>query len=130
MRYNCRIWHVVQCTRGSIAGGTFGESTNWLTQREKKVDAHSTMLAFPSSAESVDSWLDAINMARYKPVFEKAGITQVAQLCCLTDEQVQAAGVALVGHRKRLLQAMKELTPPAQGAPLPDSPRRAPRARA
>ena len=88
------------------------------------------MLAFPSSAESVDSWLEAINMARYKPVFEKAGITQMAQLCCLTDEQVQAAGVALVGHRKRLLQAMKELTPPAQGAPLTDSSRRTPRARA
>ena len=77
---------------------------------------------------SFTSW--APHFDEFATAFEKAGITQVAQLCCLTDEQVQAAGVALVGHRKRLLQAMKELTPPAQGAPLPDSPRRAPRARA
>lgn len=72
------------------------------------------MLAFPTSADSVNEWLDAINMARYKPAFEKAGITQVAQLCYLTDDQVQAAGVSLVGHRKRLLQAIKELVPPPQ----------------
>ena len=77
------------------------------------------MLAFPTSAETVGGWLDAINMARYKPSFEKAGIVQVGQLCCLTDEQVQAAGVSLVGHRKRLLQAAKEITPPPQGARVP-----------
>jgi len=72
------------------------------------------MLAFPTNADSVGGWLDAINMSRYKQAFENAGITQVNQLFTLSDEQVQAAGVALVGHRKRLLQATKELVPAPQ----------------
>jgi len=70
------------------------------------------MLAFPTSAESVDGWLEAINLARYKAGFEEAGITQVAQLCALTEENVKAAGVSLAGHRKRLLQAAKDLDIP------------------
>lgn len=79
------------------------------------------MLAFPTHAESVDGWLDAINMGRYKPLFEKSGITHIAQLN-LSEEQLQAAGVTLTGHRKRLVQAMKELKPSVQGAPAPLAP--------
>jgi len=67
------------------------------------------MLSFPSSAHSVDGWLDAINMPRYKPTLAAAGISTVDKLHDLTDEQLQAAGVSLLGHRKRMLQAAKEL---------------------
>ena len=79
---------------------------------------------FPTSAESVDGWLDALNLARYKPNFASAGV-QVSQLSALTDESLQAAGVAMVGHRKRMLQASKELAvnapvdPEAMPAPPP-----------
>lgn len=64
--------------------------------------------SFPSSAETVDGWLDALNLARYKPTFAAAGV-QVSQLPALTDDSLQAAGVAMIGHRKRMLQASKEL---------------------
>ena len=74
---------------------------------------------FPTTAQSVDEWLDALNLARYKPVLASAGL-HVAALPSLTDEALSAAGVAVVGHRRRMLQAAKELMPPAneaQGAP-------------
>jgi len=68
---------------------------------------------FPSTTTSVPEWLDAINLARYKPNFEAAQIP-VSQLPALTDETLQAAGVTLGGHRKRMLLAAKELSgPPA-----------------
>lgn len=66
---------------------------------------------FPTTTESPSAWLDAINLAKYKPHFEKAGLTEVPQLFALTDEQLSAAGIGMVGHRKRLLLAAKELTP-------------------
>ena len=63
---------------------------------------------YPSTASSVDDWLDAINMGRYKTALSSAGI-QVDALRELSDEKLQAAGVSMVGHRKRLLQAAKQL---------------------
>jgi len=69
---------------------------------------------FPSATASVPEWLDALNLARYKSNFEAAQI-EVSQLPALTDEMLQAAGVSLGGHRKRMLLAAKELggPPPA-----------------
>ena len=67
------------------------------------------MLAFPTSAASVTGWLDEVNLAKYVSNFERAGITSVNDLQGLTEERLQLAGVTLPGHRKRLLQAAKEL---------------------
>ena len=75
---------------------------------------------FPTSTNSPAEWLDAINLGRYKPNFENAGLTQVSQLLALTDEVLQAAGVNLIGHRKRMLQGARELAPPMPPAPAPE----------
>ena len=48
-------------------------------------------------------------MCRYKDHFANSGITFVNQLQQLTDEVLKEMGVAMVGHRKRLLHASKEL---------------------
>ena len=66
-------------------------------------------VVFPTHVESVADWLTQINLQKYIPAFEAAGIQQVAELPLLSDEQLKAANVTMVGHRKRLLQAAKEL---------------------
>jgi hypothetical protein len=71
-------------------------------------------VTFPSQVSSVSDWLTQINLAKYVPSFESAGILNVAELPLLTDERLKQAGVTMVGHRKRLLQAAKELN--TQGA--------------
>jgi len=76
-------------------------------------------VVFPTSTDSVPAWLDAINLSRYKPHFEQHGLCEVAHLLDLSDERLQGAGVQLIGHRKRMLQAAKELLPPAPPAPPP-----------
>jgi len=83
-------------------------------------------VVFPTSIASVPAWLDAINLGRYKPNFEQATLTEVTQLHDLSDERLQAAGVQLVGHRKRMLQAAKELQPPAPAPPPPQLPQTLP----
>jgi len=73
------------------------------------------MLSFPTSTPSTEAWLETLKMGKYKAAFDTAGVT-VEELHLLTDERLQSVGVQMVGHRKRLLQASKELQPP-QGAP-------------
>lgn len=72
---------------------------------------------FPTSAASIDEWLDALNMARYKAAFAKADV-QVEKLHELSEEALVAAGVSMVGHRKRLLQAAKTLEQPKAPPPV------------
>ena len=50
---------------------------------------------FPMSTESPSAWLDAINLARYKPTLEKMGVTEVQHLYALTEESLQAGGIAM-----------------------------------
>ena len=77
---------------------------------------------FPTTTPSVNDWLDALNLGRYKPQFAAASLTDVAQLHSLADEALQAAGVTLIGHRKRMLQAVKHLQPPPGPGGLPSAP--------
>jgi len=70
---------------------------------------------FPTTVDSVEDWLTQINLAKYAPSFASAGILQVAELPLLSDERLKQAGVTMVGHRKRLLQAAKELQIPGAG---------------
>ena len=70
---------------------------------------------FPTTVDSVEDWLTQINLAKYVPSFASAGILQVAELPLLSDERLKQAGVTMVGHRKRLLQAAKELNLPSAG---------------
>ena len=70
---------------------------------------------FPTTVDSVEDWLTQINLAKYVPSFASAGILQVAELPMLSDERLKQAGVTMVGHRKRLMQAAKELNIPGAG---------------
>jgi len=70
---------------------------------------------FPTTVDSVEDWLTQINLAKYAPSFASAGILQVAELPLLSDERLKQAGVTMVGHRKRLMQAAKELNIPGVG---------------
>ena len=84
-------------------------------------------VVFPTHVESVADWLTQINLQKYIPAFESAGILQVAELPMLSDEQLKAANVTMVGHRKRLLQAAKELQPvKGSGGAAPSSAAAAP----
>jgi hypothetical protein len=74
--------------------------------------------SFPTSASSVGEWLDALNLARYKTALEGSGL-DISQLPHITEEKLTAAGVTIVGHRKRMLQAAKVLS---TGVPAPVAP--------
>lgn len=63
------------------------------------------MAAFPTSAESLDEWLQTIKMAKYAPTLAAANVHHLDQLHTLTDDALKAAGIKMVGHRTRLLQA-------------------------
>jgi hypothetical protein len=65
---------------------------------------------YPTTAASVAEWLSALNLSKHEAALTGAGITQVSQLMGLTDEQLIAADIRLVGQRKRLIAASRELT--------------------
>lgn len=67
--------------------------------------------SYPTTASSVGDWLKAINLSKYQPQLEDAGVS-VATLPELTDEALQAAGVGIVGHRRRMVQASQTLAAP------------------
>ena len=76
--------------------------------------ATSGMAAFPTSADSLDEWLEAIKMAKYAPTLAAANVQRIDQLHTLTDDALKAAGVKMVGHRTRLLQAAAALAAASQ----------------
>ena len=62
---------------------------------------------YPTTAASVAEWLSALNLSKHEAALTGAGITQVSQLMGLTDEQLIAADIRLVGQRKRLIAASR-----------------------
>jgi class 3 adenylate cyclase/tetratricopeptide (TPR) repeat protein len=57
---------------------------------------------------SLSNWLDSLGLVRYADVFEENGI-DLDSLSLLDDGDLEKLGV-LLGHRKRLLKAIAELT--------------------
>jgi len=53
--------------------------------------------------------LGALHLSKYAESFAAAGVTDPSQLPGLKDDELKEMGVGLTGHRKRLLQACKEL---------------------
>lgn len=64
----------------------------------------------------VQLWLDQLGLAQYGPSFE-ANAIDAELLPDLSDTDLQALGVQALGHRKRLLKAIAELSGPPQAAP-------------
>jgi class 3 adenylate cyclase/tetratricopeptide (TPR) repeat protein len=65
----------------------------------------------------IEQWLLGLGLERYAQAFADNDI-DVAMLPGLTDEDLKALGISSLGHRKRLLCAIAEMTP---AAPSPSS---------
>src|SRR6266849_9377010 len=64
-------------------------------------------------------WLRKLGLGQYEPAF-RANEIDARVLASLTAEDLKDVGVSLVGHRRRLLDAIAAL-----GSPLPNPPPRA-----
>jgi hypothetical protein len=71
----------------------------------------------------VAEWLRGLGLEQYEPAFRTNEI-DAAVLPNLTAEDLKDLGVSLVGHRRRLLDAIATLGPEAPAArnPLPSPP--------
>lgn len=74
-------------------------------------------------AASVEAWLQSLGLGQYEQAFRDNDI-DASLLPALTDGDLRELGMLSLGHRKRLLAAISELTKPAEGssADLPTSP--------
>ena len=69
----------------------------------------------------VADWLRKLGLEQYEPAF-RANEIDADLLPRLTAEDLKDLGVSLVGHRRRLLDAIAALGAPTGDSPLPDSP--------
>jgi hypothetical protein len=67
----------------------------------------------------VADWLRKLGLEQYEPAF-RANEIDANLLPSLTAEDLKDLGVTLVGHRRRLLDAIAALATP--GGPLPNPP--------
>ena len=63
---------------------------------------------FPTTVQSVEEWLEHLQLQRYNKSFAALGVHDLPNL---DDEQLVGLGVAIVGHRKRILIGAKSLVP-------------------
>ncbi len=73
-------------------------------------------------AAGVEAWLQGLGLCQYEQAFRDNHI-DTSLLPTLTDVDLRELGMLSLGHRKRLLAAISELTKPAEGssADLPAS---------
>jgi class 3 adenylate cyclase len=64
----------------------------------------------------IAAWLRGLGLAQYEPAFRENAIDSTV-LRNLTAEDLKDLGVVLVGHRRRLLDAIEALDPAAPAAP-------------
>ncbi|RXN28201.1 ephrin type-B receptor 5-like protein [Labeo rohita] len=62
-----------------------------------------------SAVTTVGDWLTALKMERYKDAFERAQYHSLERVSMLTMEDVQALGVNLLGHQRKIVNAAKQL---------------------
>ncbi|XP_075871057.1 arf-GAP with Rho-GAP domain, ANK repeat and PH domain-containing protein 1 isoform X4 [Nelusetta ayraudi] len=63
---------------------------------------------------SVSCWLSGLRLSQYYPCFQAAGVTSLAQCRALTPECLEQVGVALPGHRRRIVASLGRAPPPPQ----------------
>lgn len=59
--------------------------------------------------KTVDEWLNAIKMTRYKENFQQAGITTMDAVTRITLKDLTALGVSLVGHQKKIINSIQTM---------------------
>ncbi|XP_016109923.1 arf-GAP with Rho-GAP domain, ANK repeat and PH domain-containing protein 1-like isoform X2 [Sinocyclocheilus grahami] len=69
----------------------------------------------PESSQLVEEWLNALRLDQYCSVFQEAGLGTLWECQDLSSAQLQRMGVALPGHRKRILGSLHKLFPSAAG---------------
>uniref|UniRef100_A0A8C1KKJ8 ArfGAP with RhoGAP domain, ankyrin repeat and PH domain 1 n=1 Tax=Cyprinus carpio TaxID=7962 RepID=A0A8C1KKJ8_CYPCA len=67
------------------------------------------------SSQSVAEWLNGLRLDQYCSVFQEAGLGTLWECQDLSSAQLQRMGVALPGHRKRILGSLHKLLPSAAG---------------
>ena len=74
-----------------------------------------------AATQQTASWLEKLGLGQYAKCFAENDIT-VAILRDLTDQDLKELGVASLGHRRELLQAIAELRGVEKGPPKPAPP--------
>ncbi|XP_016336893.1 arf-GAP with Rho-GAP domain, ANK repeat and PH domain-containing protein 1-like isoform X2 [Sinocyclocheilus anshuiensis] len=67
------------------------------------------------SSQLVEEWLNALRLNQYCSVFQEVGLGTLWECQDLSSAQLQQMGVALPGHRKRILGSLHKLFPSAAG---------------
>jgi hypothetical protein len=62
-----------------------------------------------NSYSSVEEWLNAIKMERYRDNFLSAGVTNMDQVMRLTVKDLDTLGVTLLGHQKKMMNSVQTL---------------------
>uniref|UniRef100_A0A8C1X3T7 ArfGAP with RhoGAP domain, ankyrin repeat and PH domain 1 n=1 Tax=Cyprinus carpio TaxID=7962 RepID=A0A8C1X3T7_CYPCA len=79
------------------------------------VHAFRFSLARDGDTLSVAEWLNGLRLDQYCSVFQEAGLGTLWECQDLSSAQLQRMGVALPGHRKRILGSLHKLLPSAAG---------------
>lgn len=58
------------------------------------------------SFETVTQWLQVLHLEQYTAAFQSAGLATVHQCRSLTADQLECMGIALPGHRRRILTSL------------------------
>jgi hypothetical protein len=80
-----------------------------------------------SAAFNVGVWLSALGLEQYEAVFRENAI-DAAVLPTLTADDLREMGVAAIGHRRRLMNAIAELAAASADAGLAGEPKTLPSA--
>ncbi|XP_009068465.1 PREDICTED: diacylglycerol kinase kappa [Acanthisitta chloris] len=101
---------------GSANKGSFKLRLNIAKPRKEKdklqkQKANSTLPADKWGSEEVAAWLEALGLGEYKDIFVRHDI-QGSELILLERRDLKDLGITKVGHMKRILQAIKELSNP------------------
>uniref|UniRef100_A0A8D8YG78 receptor protein-tyrosine kinase n=1 Tax=Cacopsylla melanoneura TaxID=428564 RepID=A0A8D8YG78_9HEMI len=62
-----------------------------------------------TSFTSVSEWLSSIKMARYLDNFERGGIASMEAVVRLTVAELNALGITLVGHQKKIMNSIQAM---------------------
>lgn len=88
-------------------GGRGGRGIFWKLRREKARGAGREVASW--GVAEVCAWLDSLQLSEYTEAFQGHDI-RGRELLTLTRRDLKDLGVTKVGHVKRILQAIKELT--------------------
>ncbi|KAI6078410.1 Diacylglycerol kinase kappa isoform X1 [Aix galericulata] len=99
---------------GSANKGSFKLRLNIPKPRKDKAQKQKANSALPADkwgAEEVAAWLEALGLGEYRDIFIRHDI-QGSELILLERRDLKDLGITKVGHMKRILQAIKELSNP------------------